>query len=731
MYTNNVTVVSPDLLVNDGIYIVKYLKYFFVLPFFLFHTSVYGIQKEEENVSIRSNSEEQALLSLLEEETEIATKTRLNADFVPGMVTVLHSDKLKKQGVINIWQALGRVPGMEATLDKIGSRIIKVRGIGGTFASGNLKIMLNNVAMNSTLSALSQPVMNMPIEQVDRIEVIRGPGSAVHGEFAYAGVVNVITNSQKKTVFAGVAEHDSSLFGGIWNWNDKERKINIDVNLATTETDGAGVKQGTDALYLAGSQVPFPPFGTIDLNQSAHSFAPGRASEDRKYHSLLFNLDYQDFNFKAQWLKDENGAHFGTLDVLPPPDGNDDYENEFRTLEAMHKIQFSDDINSDIKVGWMEYINDYDATILPPGYSLWHLPTFPTTLNDGFLSDGHYKEEKYYTNANIFWNISEQQSLLLALEYSKTEVKDAWQDNNVSPFLIPLDGQQRFDRDDGANWPGEGQNREITSITLQDEIQLTDNLAITLGVRYDHYDDIGENASPRFAAVYQLDERHIVKAQYAQAFRPPTFFEMVYTPNIDPETIDTFDIGYVYKGIKTGFKTTFFYSELDDIIVTSLPLGFENSKGGTTKGIELELDHKFNQKISFSGNLSYTDTEDDMTHRSIAGTSNWLSNLTLDYEPIHYLDLSVSYQYVGSKYREVDDPRDKLDAYGVVNMAATFSELVGKGTSIQIGVNNLFDEDVRYPAPMTTDITGFSYPSYEGDYKRSGSWWWARFQYEF
>lgn len=198
---------------------LKTIHYLFTLSFFIFNTYAHSAQsvKNEHNTN---SDDEAALLMLLQEETEIATKTRLNADFVPGMVTVLHGDELLQQGVLNVWQALGRVPGMEAALDKIGSRIVKVRGIGGSFASGNLKIMLNNVAMNSTLSALSQPVMNMPIEQIERIEVMRGPGSAIHGEFAYAGVVNVITHTQKKMVFAGIAEHNSFLAGGVWNWSN-------------------------------------------------------------------------------------------------------------------------------------------------------------------------------------------------------------------------------------------------------------------------------------------------------------------------------------------------------------------------------------------------------------------------------------------------------------------------------------------------------------------------------
>ena len=89
----------------------------------------------------------QQLLALLEEQTTIATKTRLNSDYVPGMVTVLHGDKLEGTGAHTVWEALARVPGIELSIEETGRKQIVVRGIGRTYASGNIKIMLNGVAM--------------------------------------------------------------------------------------------------------------------------------------------------------------------------------------------------------------------------------------------------------------------------------------------------------------------------------------------------------------------------------------------------------------------------------------------------------------------------------------------------------------------------------------------------------------------------------------------------------
>ncbi len=677
-----------------------------------------------------SDDEEMALLALLDDQTEIATKTKINADFVPGMVTILSGDDLERKGIHTVWQALGTVPGMEVTIDQTGARVVKVRGIGGAFASGNLKIMLNKVAMNSALTAQAQPVMNMPIEQIERIEIVRGPGSAVHGEHAYAGVVNVISKKTTKNIFAGVGGNKDRLVGGTYVWGEKDSNYSASLNMAFSKTDGEQTHNATDALFLNGA--------AIGMSQAGVSNAPGSSREDRGYSSVLFNFNIADYQLKVQWLNEERENFFGTLNVLPAADDDLQHENDFKTIDLSKKYSWSDTLSADVQLGWLEFTNDFDIMVLPEGFSIWHFPTFPLTLDNGYFANGRYKEDKFYAGMDLFWQVSEQHNLLFGLDYSQTSVKEAWQETNVHPNgspsgaqSFPLDEKQKFYFEDGLNWPSESKKRKLTSVTLQDEYKPLESLLITAGVRYDDYSDVGNNISPRIAAVYHLSEKHILKGQYAEAFRPPTFYETSWTPDIDPQTINTFDLGYTYKTTTNVIRLTLFHSKLDNVINALPLLGFENSNGATVKGAEFEASHAFNTEFSTNFNLSYAKNKDDLTGEPIPRTTDWLSNIDFRYQPSSQYDLTLRYQYVGEQYREVNDPRDELDAYGTVDISANFLDFFSKGLTIQLGIDNLFDEDVRYPAPMVTDVLGVSYPSYQDDYPREGRRWWLRLKYQF
>jgi outer membrane receptor protein involved in Fe transport len=134
--------------------------------------------------------------------TRIATKTEHQSFQAPGLISVLLGRDLLAKGVRTVGDALILVPGIEPSFASSGTRQFVVRGIGKTFASGNIKFLLNDIPMNSTFTGQALPLLELPIEQVDRIEVIRGPGSAIHGEFAYSGVVNVITIAEKNQGFS-------------------------------------------------------------------------------------------------------------------------------------------------------------------------------------------------------------------------------------------------------------------------------------------------------------------------------------------------------------------------------------------------------------------------------------------------------------------------------------------------------------------------------------------------
>lgn len=644
-------------------------------------------------------AELQQLLELLEEQTTIATKTRLNADYVPGMVTVLHGDKIEGTGARTVWEALARVPGIELSIEETGRKQVVVRGIGRTYASGNVKIMLNGVAMNSAQIAYANPVLNIPVEQVDRIEVIRGPGSAIHGEFAYTGVINVITRKNDRRAYARSGQGNHLGAGLIYSHDNVEKELELGVNIGAWKEDGAGISTGNDSLYTqndCGSGYTEPC--------SLYSNAPGPTNEAGEDKTAIFSLNRKGFSLLAQWLEDGAGDHFGINEALPLDEKRIVTQYKYQNIEAQQQIELSPGFDSTIHLGWWQ--NEEVKDDLYTG----------NFTGDPIVVDSYYKERRLNAGVDLTWDDVAQHQIFLSYAYSEVTVKDFEQS------FGPLGGVM-------TPFPGiitPGTQRRINSLTLQDEYRPVEPLTITVGLRYDDYSDIGTSSTPRLAAVWRLSRRHIIKAQYAEAFRPPTFYELGGSiGTIDPSTIRTYEAGYIYKGHASDIRLTLFRSRLDKPIVfvdTPTTLGFTNTEGATLHGAELEWDYQLNKEWDFGTNLSYLQSEDENTGKSIAGSSDWLGNFDLNYHPATNMLLNVHYRYVGNVYRELADTRPNLDDYTLLDTTLSLQNLWSRGMTVRLGIKNLLDADVRYPAPPE---------SYPDDRPRAGRQWWANLTHRF
>ncbi|MCB1887584.1 MAG: TonB-dependent receptor [Rhodocyclaceae bacterium] len=677
-----------------------------------------------------SEAEElQDLLAVLEEQTEIATKTRLNADYVPGLVTVLHGDEMEAIGARTVWEALRLVPGVEPSTDQIGGRQTLVRGVGGSFASGNMKILLNGRAMNSALSANANPVLNMPLEQVARLEVVRGPGSAVHGEFAYAGVLNVVTRKESDGVFVRAGRFDTYGAGGFAHWSNGPRSGGS-VSLGGWQTGGAGVDSGRDALH-GGNNAP----------QQVLSNAPGPVDDTMEQRSFLFDLYHEALSLSFSYLEDGNGDHYGTINVLDAADERGiDYRNRYLMLNGKADWSVADDLHASLDLGWQYYENHFGIRLLPANFTWLNAAFQPTLLPNGYLSEGYYEEHRLSANGDLVWEGWQDHRILAGIGIARISVGDSWQLNNVHPqTLEPVATPVRVGLEEGVPWVSEDTDRRILSLTLQDEYRPVESVTLTAGVRYDDYDDFGDNTSPRLAAVWRLDHRNVVKAQYAEAFRPPTFYEAAFsseqapaltrTPELAPETIRTSELAYIFKSDSAEFRLTGFHSRLDDLIVDSGILGFVNVDGVRTRGVEVEAMHRLGDSFKLEGNLTLSDTAQDGSGDSVAGAADRLANLVLWYQPDSKRSVALWLRHVGERERETGDGREALDGYETVDLAASMRDLGVPGLTLRLGVSNLFDETVRHPAFLTLDIIGQPFVSYPGDYRQAGRAVWLQLSY--
>lgn len=192
-------------------------------------------------------ADEQELLELLAEETDLATKTRMNSDYVPGIVSVLHADELETLGVQTVWEALSLVPGIQLVRDQHASPSLTVRGIDFIFNTGNTKVLVNGVSMSRESAGVNSSILYLPIEQVERIEMIRGPGSAIHGDFAFSGMINIVTRKDRDRVVVRATRPDGAAAIVEQGWSSKGGAVTGSVSIAGLTSREADAPRPFDA----------------------------------------------------------------------------------------------------------------------------------------------------------------------------------------------------------------------------------------------------------------------------------------------------------------------------------------------------------------------------------------------------------------------------------------------------------------------------------------------------
>ncbi|KPA15787.1 TonB-denpendent receptor [Candidatus Magnetomorum sp. HK-1] len=693
--------------------------FFLVNINFVYAENLYLIAEYQENedYSDEDQDEFEKLLLVLNKYTKIATKTKLNSEYVPGIVTIFTRQEMDSRGLRTVRDVLSLVPGIEISMDAVGYRQVIVRGVGESVASGNIKILINNISVNDNISSNAEIIMDMPVEHLERVEIIRGPGSALHGEFAYTGVINVITRDKGNNFFFDTASNNSYTGGCHYSWKSPDDDLHLNMSIAGSKTDGGDIKTGQDVLYGMG-------FGDI-------SYAPGHTNEKRNFTSGLLSMAYKNVSLVGQFISTNMGSHFNSSYALMPDTGKTVFHKNAIILESKQKFDITSNLHLVMKQGWLEFAyKDKDVLIYPPGFG----GGYP----DGMQATYFTKEQRFNFAFELTYSGFKQHSIFLGYSHYDIELADSWGELNFNPLTFePLSSIRRFDDEKHNGFPV-GQKRRLHSITFQDEYNVTDDLTFTGGLRFDNYSDAGNTLTPRLAAVYRVNSNHILKTQYASAFRPPSFMEMYLkntpglegNPDIEPSTIDTYEFCYIYKNQNIIGKVSLFYSDLDKIIINENGKYF-NSGQANVSGTEFELEHPLGHMFKLNTNFSILRSEDKRTKEEIPGTANILANVALIFNPRKNVSLSLLCRHTGKRTRDVLDARNDLPAYNTVDISACIYNLGLRDLKIRAGIKNLSDVDIRFPAPLSEDFMGNLIPSYPDDFPRPGREFWFKVSYAF
>lgn len=648
------------------------------------------------------------LFTLLEQESELAAISKRNIDYLPGLITVLQQNELKRFGFKTVQEALEMVPGVDFSLT--------VRGFANAHFSGKTKIMLNGVAFNDTTTSAATYLLQLPVEAVERIEVIRGPGSALYGEYAYSGVINIVTVKETDMIFAGYHDygHDhDGRHGGIAAFY-KGTDLSMQLIATDAASDGPYTHVKSDAIY---QQFP---------SNTPVSHAPGPAELLNNERFYLFDLQYKDFSLSAYSMDSAEGEGFGFGNTLPEDDGKSNMRVVRKTYEARQRLRLNDVTQLRVKAGLLaSELHLDDFYIFPEGFTNIH------PFSDGVIAGLHTKEEREYGTAEFVIEAFSAHTLLFGAESSRSRITDGYIEGNIDPMTYePLGSVQRYS---GAFAPLTDQaERRVSSLFIQDEWCATEKTTVTFGVRYDDYDDIGTNTSPRLAAVYELNPFHLFKIQYAQAFRPPNFLELYIGNNpfitgdatLQAETVDTAEAAYIYNNQEEIVRLKLYRSVLHDLIA----LAKQNSYYGTfadlgtavVQGAEAEFEKRYFDETTIRAHLAYTDSENDIDtvnhYAAVTGSAGISKRLYRNF------GAALLYRYTGTRQRQEGDSRKEMAEEHRLDLTL-FNDHTGvKNLHIKAGVKNLLDAPTANPAPADT---------YEDDYQAAGRNYWLKAEYRF
>jgi outer membrane receptor for ferrienterochelin and colicin len=486
--------------------------------------------------------DELSLEELLAVDLTVASRKALGSRESPGIVTLLTADDLRQAGVRDLIDALRLVPGFSFGVDVQGVVGLGMRGFWAH--EGKVALFIDGIEMNEGLYSTLQFGQHYPVELIEKIEIIRGPGSAIYGGTAELAVIQVSTRK------------GTSLKGGQagLGWNQE-----------------AGGWTGRRLHAAAGADT-----GSLDWSLALHA-GQGRRSldvytdiygttlpmkENSRLDPLFLNLGLDWQGWRLRLLADGYHTTQGDQYDAAEATGSDtDYgmaaarlSREFTTGPTVRLTPY---------LGWRTQ-NPWRMTEVTP------FENRVTRVTEGLLAD---------------WEPGPNLSVSLGAELYQEQAKD--------PDFDPATGVL-FDPDQ----PGTAvESVEYTNTALFAQALWLNPLAnLTLGTRWENHSQVGSAFVPRLALTRRLDDLHF-KLLASRAFRAPAVMNISLNPDVEPETATVLEAEAGWQaGPNTALAVNLFDIVIRDAIsytydeLTQAELYF-NFDRTARRGLELELRH--------------------------------------------------------------------------------------------------------------------------------------------
>ncbi|OFX83564.1 MAG: hypothetical protein A2W99_15115 [Bacteroidetes bacterium GWF2_33_16] len=661
-----------------------------------------------------------SLDDLMNIEIESAVKQKQNITEAPSVVTVITAKQIKERGYLSVAEALNSTVGIDVITDYFQPNL-GIRGINGGMRSWSrlAKVMIDgqSVSFRSSSDNYLDPSL-IPIEVIEKIEIVRGPNSAIYGKNAFLGVINIITKNGSTladnsiTNFGGKYQKEaaygiSSVFGG--------KKNNFDIIFASSfsqydftglnpkNVPGSNVYDATD-ITEQNETMPFSIYGKMRY-------------ESEKVGEITFDISHQNINNKYEF------ADWGTLT----------HQNRIKLINTFERLRYSKDFLTDFK------------TNLSFAHSFSQPSNNEILDNDNDHSDWIIRKlstTSYDLSGDIIYLFNDKNNFTFGVDYT-ADLHEYQQF-----YTISEDGNKTLNPG-GSDGPENFNNLGIYLQMILDpasffNLNFLNRLTLTAGYRFDFHSIYENVLTYRLAAVYSFTKRFSTKLMYGTSFNAPSPAQLytnsmftgdiVGNPDLKPEKAKTLEwalIGRLTENI--NFNTNIFYTIIDDKIEYLLPFGevsnitAANISKVYSAGIETEVNLQYANStsyVNYSYQQSLNETYNPMLGDIRVKTSIYPQHMIKLGEtwkfPQYHFRVHIDGRYISKRKASEQnnylyDPINYsinsyyLDSYFIVGLAIESIDLkffTKKESILSLKVENLFNSAYYYPGFSDYDIPG-------------------------
>ncbi len=605
---------------------------------------------------------------LLKMKTSVASKTALTPRETPGIVSIITDEEIRKSGARDLIDVLRLIPGFDFGYDVQGVVGVGLRG--NWVHEGKILMLIDGQEMNEISYNNLEFGNHFSVDQIKRIEIIRGPGSSIYGGAAELGVINIITKSGDD--INGVEL--SGVYGQLEHSMGREN-VNLNVGEKLNNWDFSakgfyGEANRSDQLY----------FKTFDINDTVN-FAKGGS----KIKTQNLNLGVTNKNLSARFIFDDYKTEYMYYDW----DSLKNYIslNEFRTI--LGEVKYNIQVNDKLSI----------------------IPKFNYKFSRPYYEKGYWRNfniNRYIGNVNLNYSFNKNANIVAGIEL--------------------LSDNGKCIEDTGIFYSNNSRYLTLTDISAFAEgIFKYRKLNFVVGGRVQNNCKYGWAFAPRIGITGVFNKFHF-KTLVSGSFRSPSIGNIDLGNNIKPEKSLVSEIELGLKPNDNMFFTINFFDinikhcilyyddgdvNGDGVDQPGVEYGYKNAQGSGTDGFEFEYRVKYLKGFAALNYSFYTlafksipDVYKVQNENDLAlGLSQDKIGLYGSYMPIKNLSISPSFDFFSRRfaYSSLDTAGNpviaKFDPYYLLNLTVAYDNLFLKGLGLSLSVFDLLDRKPKFLQP--------------------------------